>query len=53
MEEMEKCKKCGMPLNDYTECKCETDLCYKCCACPPDCECGCMEKRKKDEQKPE
>ncbi len=52
MELEEKCS-CGKPLNDYTRCKCEPVKCYNCCTCPPDCECGCIEKRKKDEEQRE
>lgn len=52
MEEQKKCA-CGMPLDDYTKCKCMPDTCYHCCTCPETCECGCMEKRKKDSEKTE
>ena len=40
-----KCKKCDMLLEkeeDY--CGCEKSVCYHCCSCEADCECGCIEK---------
>lgn len=43
---MKKCK-CGMPLDENTSCKCDSDVCIHCCKCAPDCECGCQEKSKK------
>ena len=39
------CKECKKPLEkeeDY--CKCEESVCYNCCRCEADCECGCIEK---------
>ncbi|MFA6254481.1 MAG: hypothetical protein WC675_00420 [Patescibacteria group bacterium] len=41
---MEKCKECGMPLDEKTCCACNSELCYHCCACGPECTCGCQEK---------
>jgi len=38
---MDKCVKCGMPIDDDTRCSCEPSLCFHCCTCGPDCKCGC------------
>lgn len=38
---MDKCVKCGMPIDDDTRCSCEPSLCFHCCTCQPDCVCGC------------
>ncbi len=45
--EQKKCP-CGMPLDDKTQCKCNSELCIHCCECPDDCECDCNEKAKQD-----
>jgi hypothetical protein len=38
--------KCGMPLDkEEDKCKCDGTLCYHCCACSEDCECGCKSKK--------
>ncbi|MFA5169302.1 MAG: hypothetical protein WC420_00945 [Candidatus Paceibacterota bacterium] len=46
MAEEKKCG-CGMPLSEETECSCEPGVCIYCCSCPPDCQCGCAEKKEK------
>lgn len=38
---MDTCVKCGMPVEDDSKCSCDPSLCFHCCACPPDCSCGC------------
>ncbi|MFA6228100.1 MAG: hypothetical protein WC668_02835 [Patescibacteria group bacterium] len=38
---MDTCVKCGMPVSDDSKCSCDTSLCFHCCACGPDCSCGC------------
>lgn len=38
---MDTCVKCGMPMTDDNKCSCDESLCFHCCACPPDCSCGC------------
>lgn len=38
---MEKCRKCGMPLDDDSKCKCDSDLCKHCCDCGAKCQCEC------------
>ena len=40
----EKCAKCGAALEEGNKCTCDPTLCCKCCACPPDCTCGCKQK---------
>lgn len=30
-----------MPMEADSHCTCDPSLCYNCCACPPDCTCGC------------
>ncbi|MFA5085984.1 MAG: hypothetical protein WC468_00075 [Candidatus Paceibacterota bacterium] len=49
MEEERKCE-CGMPLNAETECSCEPGVCIYCCSCPSDCQCGCAEKKEKQDK---
>jgi hypothetical protein len=50
MENEEKKCTCGMPLNEKTECSCNPEVCVYCCSCPPDCKCGCQEKKDQPEQ---
>jgi len=38
---METCVKCGMPMDADSHCSCDASLCFHCCACQPDCSCGC------------
>ena len=38
---METCVKCGMPMDADSHCSCDSSLCFHCCACQPDCSCGC------------
>lgn len=38
---MDTCAKCGMPMEADSQCSCDQSICYHCCACPPDCTCGC------------
>lgn len=38
---MDTCVKCGMPMDGDSKCSCDPSLCFHCCACPPDCSCGC------------
>lgn len=38
---MDTCAKCGMPMEADSSCSCDQSLCYHCCACGPDCTCGC------------
>jgi len=45
---MDKCKECGMPIDDKTTCECSEEKCVHCCSCDADCECGCTDKSKKD-----
>lgn len=44
---MDKCAKCGMPIDEHTKCACTPNTCYHCCTCGPDCKCGCQDKAKK------
>ncbi len=50
MENEERKCTCGMPLNEKTECSCNSEVCVYCCSCPPDCKCGCQEKKDQPEQ---
>jgi hypothetical protein len=50
MENEERKCACGMPLNEKTECSCEPGVCIYCCSCPPECKCGCQEKKKQQEE---
>ena len=42
---MDKCKECGMPIDDIVKCSCDPQLCKNCCKCEKDagckCECKC------------
>ena len=38
---MDVCVKCGMPMDADSKCSCDQSLCFHCCACAPDCSCGC------------
>lgn len=38
---MDTCVKCGMPVDGDSKCSCDPSLCFHCCACEPDCTCGC------------
>ena len=40
---MDTCSKCGMPIDKDSSCSCEPILCVHCCACEPDCSCGCSD----------
>jgi hypothetical protein len=37
-----------MPVDDDSKCSCDPSLCFHCCACPPDCSCGCSNMISKD-----
>ena len=39
---------CGMPITKDEACSCEPSLCYHCCKCEADCECGCKKKEEKE-----
>jgi hypothetical protein len=47
---MDTCAKCGTPMEADSQCSCEPSLCYHCCACPPDCTCGCSNMIKDEEE---
>jgi len=53
MENEEKKCNCGMPLNEKTECTCNPEVCCYCCECPPDCQCGCQEKKEQMDKEKE
>ena len=38
---MDKCKECGMPIDDASSCSCDPELCKQCCKCEQGCKCGC------------
>lgn len=38
---MDKCKECGMPIEDTDRCSCDPELCQYCCQCEEGCKCGC------------
>lgn len=50
MEDEKTCQ-CGMPLDEKSKCKCNEDVCIYCCECPEDCQCDCVKKQDKDEEK--
>ena len=52
---MDTCVKCGMPVDDDSKCSCDPSLCFHCCACEPNCACGCsnMIGDKSDEEEDE
>jgi len=53
-EETDKCRECGMPLeNEEDCCSCEPALCFHCCKCAGDCVCGCKNRLKKSDEKAE
>jgi len=41
---MEECSKCQMPLGEGDACSCKPEVCYHCCECADDCECGCRQR---------
>ena len=41
---MEKCEKCGMPMEDDESCSCDSKKCYNCCKCPDGCSCKCTDR---------
>lgn len=45
---MDKCEKCGTPIDETSCCSCEKTVCYHCCTCGPKCQCGCQEKEAKE-----
>jgi len=53
MENEEKKCACGMPLNEKTECTCDPSVCIYCCSCPPECTCGCQQKREAEAKQEE
>jgi hypothetical protein len=53
MEKEEKKCACGMPLNEKTECTCDPSVCIYCCSCPPECTCGCQQKKEADAKQEE
>ena len=52
--ETDKCRTCGMPLENPEDCcSCDKTLCFHCCACGDDCVCGCKNRMKKSDEKAE
>ncbi|MFA5022015.1 MAG: hypothetical protein WC508_02980 [Patescibacteria group bacterium] len=41
---MNTCEKCSMPIDDDTRCACQPTVCFHCCECDDECECGCKSK---------
>ncbi|MFA6375845.1 MAG: hypothetical protein WCX69_00385 [Candidatus Paceibacterota bacterium] len=53
-EETDKCRECGMPLENQEDCcSCEPTLCFHCCKCADGCVCGCKNRLKKSDEKAE
>ncbi|MDH4358610.1 MAG: hypothetical protein OEV37_01515 [Candidatus Berkelbacteria bacterium] len=50
---MEKCEKCGMPMEEGECCSCRPSRCYHCCKCEDGCSCNCTnrELREIEEEK--
>ena len=52
--ETDKCRTCGMPLENPEDCcACDKTLCFHCCACGDECGCGCKNRLKKSDAKAE
>lgn len=53
MENEERKCACGLPLNEKTECSCNPGVCIYCCSCPPECACGCQQKKEAEAKQEE